>query len=51
MTVTSLTSHASGKKHSEIQIFGSSNFGAVFFGRSNIGKAQTNDKGSASKEN
>ena len=50
MAVISLASHTSGKKHSEIQISGSSNFGAVFFGRSNIGKGQTNDKDSASKE-
>ena len=35
MGITSLTSHASGKKHSEIQISQSSNIGAVFFGKSN----------------
>ena len=38
MGVTSLTSHASDKKHSEIQISRSSNIGATFFGKSNTGK-------------
>ena len=50
MGVASLASHGSGEKHSEIQISRSSNIGAVFFGKSNTGKAQTNDKDSASKE-
>ena len=50
MGVTSLTSDASGKKHSEIQISRSWNIGKAFFGKSNTGKAQTNDKDSASKE-
>ena len=50
MGVTSLTSHASGKKHLEIQISRSSNVGLAFFGKSNTGKAQTNDKDPASKE-
>ena len=40
----------SGKKYSEIQISLSSNIGAAFFGKSNTGKAQTNDKDPASKE-
>ena len=35
MGVTSFTSHASGKKHSEIQISQSLNIGAAFFGKSN----------------
>ena len=35
MGVTSLTSHALRKKHSEIQISQSSNIGAAFFGKSN----------------
>ena len=35
MGVTSLTSHASRKKHSQIQISQSSNIGAAFFGKSN----------------
>ena len=35
MGVTTFTSHASGKKHSEIQISESSNIGATFFGKSN----------------
>ena len=35
MGLTSLTSHASRKKHSEIQISQSSNIGAAFFGKSN----------------
>ena len=34
MGVTSFTSHASGKKHSEIQISQSLNIGAAFFGKS-----------------
>ena len=50
MSVTSLAGHASGKKHSEIQISRSSNIGAAFFVKSNTGKAQTNDKDPASKE-
>ena len=50
MGVTNSASHASGKKHSEIQISRSSNIGTVFFGKSNTGKAQTNDKDPASKE-
>ena len=33
--VSKLTSHASGKKHSEIKISQSSNIGAAFFGKSN----------------
>ena len=48
--VTSLTSHVSAKKYSEIQISLSSNIVAAFFGESNTGKAQTNDKDPASKE-
>ena len=50
MGVTSLASHASGKKHSEIQISRSSNIGGAFCGKSDTGKAQTNDKDPASKE-
>ena len=50
MGVTSLANHASGIKKSEIQISRSSNIGAAFFGKSNTGKAQTNDKDPASKE-
>ena len=50
MGVTSLPSHVSGKKHSEIQISRSLNIGAAFFGKLNTGKAQTNDKDPASKE-
>ena len=37
-------------KNSEIQVSRSSNTGAVFFDKSNTGKAQTNDKDPASKE-
>ena len=33
--VSKLTSHASGKKHSEIEISQSLNIGAAFFGKSN----------------
>ena len=50
MGVTSWTSHASGKKRSEIQISRSPNTGVAFFGKSNTGKAQTNDKDPANKE-
>ena len=39
-----------GKKHSEIQISESLKIGAAFFGKSNTGKGQTNDKDPASKE-
>ena len=38
------------EKNSEIQVSRSSNTGAVFFDKSNTGKAQTNDKDPASKE-
>ena len=48
--VSSLTNHASRKKHLEIQISRSLNIGAAFFGKSNTGKAQTIDKDPASKE-
>ena len=50
MGVTSLDSHAPGNKHSEIQISRRSNIGAVFFGKLNTGKAQTNHKDPARKE-
>ena len=50
MGVSSLASHASGKKHSEIQISRSSNIGTAFFGKSNTRKAQDNYKDAASKK-
>ena len=47
----SLTSHASWKKHSEIQVSQNSNTGEASFDKLNTGKAQSNNKYLASKEN
>ena len=53
MGVASFWSHASSKKHSEIQMQQSCITGTTFFGNSSTGKVQeTNKKGNlASKEN
>ena len=53
MGVASLLGHASGKKHSEIQMQRSRNTGTIFFGNSSTGEVQeTNKKGNlARKEN
>ena len=53
MGVASLLSHASGKKHSEIQMQRSRNTGTIFFGNSSTGEVhETNKKGNlARKEN
>ena len=44
MGVTSFTSYASGKKHSEIQISQSSNIGTAFSGKSNKDPASKESK-------
>ena len=51
--VASLSSHASGKKHSDIHLQRSCNTGTTFFGNSSKGEVQeTNKKGNlARKEN
>ena len=53
MGVASLLGHASGKKHSEIQMQRSRNTGTIFFGNSSTEEVQeTNKKGNlARKEN
>ena len=53
MGVASLLTHASGKKHSEIQMQRSRNTGTIFFGNSSTGEVhETNKKGNlARKEN
>ena len=52
MGVASLPSHASGKKHSEIQMQRSHNTGTTFFGNSRTGEVQETNKGNlARKEN
>ena len=53
MGVASLSSHASGKKHSEIQMQWSYNTGTTFFRNSSTGGVQeTNKKGNlARREN
>ena len=51
MGVSSLVSHAVGKKHSQVQNSRSLNVGAAYFVKSNTGKAKTShEKDSASQE-
>ena len=51
MGVASLLGHASGKKHSEIQMQRSRNTGTIFFGNSSTGEVQeTNKKGNLSRK-
>ena len=50
MGVASLPSHASGKKHSEIQMQRSHNTGTTFFGNSRTGEVQETNKGNLERK-